>query len=151
MGELKEKIQEATVEAMRARSKDRLAALRLIKSEIKQIEVDQRISIDDAGVLNVLGKMVKQRRDSLQHFEKAGRDDLAKTENMEIGVISEFLPAQLSSTQIDSHVLDAISITEAGGMKDMGKVMGHLKSRLPDGVDMGLVSTLVKRKLSEDK
>ena len=148
---LKAKIQEATVKAMRARSKDRLGALRLIKAEIKQIEVDQRISIDDTGVLAVLGKMVKQRRDSLQHFEKAGRDDLAKTENLEIDVISEFLPAQLSATQIDSHVLDAISITKAGGMKDMGKVMGHLKSQLPGGVDMGLVSNLVKQKLSEDK
>ena len=150
MSDLKGRIQEATVKAMRARAKDQLAALRLINAEIKQIEVDKRTSIDDKGVLEVLTKMLKQRRDSLQHFEKAGRDDLAKTELLEIEIISEFMPPQLSSQQVEALVSEAIAKSEANGMKDMGKVMGHLKSQLSGSVDMGLVSTLVKQKLSGD-
>ena len=150
MSDLKERIQEATVKAMRARAKDQLAALRLINAEIKQIEVDKRTSIDDKGVLEVLTKMLKQRRDSLQHFEKAGRDDLAKTELLEIEIISEFMPPQLSSQQVEALVSEAIAKSEANGMKDMGKVMGHLKSQLSGSVDMGLVSTLVKQKLMGD-
>ena len=150
MSDLKGRIQEATVKAMRARAKDQLAALRLINAEIKQIEVDKRTSIDDKGVLEVLTKMLKQRRDSLQHFEKAGRDDLAKTELLEIEIISEFMPPQLSSQQVEALVSEAIAKSEANGMKDMGKVMGHLKSQLSGSVDMGLVSTLVKQKLIGD-
>ena len=150
MSDLKGRIQEATVKAMRARAKDQLAALRLINAEIKQIEVDKRTSIDDKGVLEVLTKMLKQRRDSLQHFEKAGRDDLAQTELLEIEIISEFMPPQLSSQQVEALVSEAIAISEANGMKDMGKVMGHLKSQLSGSVDMGLVSTLVKQKLIGD-
>ena len=150
MSDLKGRIQEATVKAMRARAKDQLAALRLINAEIKQIEVDNRTSIDDKGVLEVLTKMLKQRRDSLQHFEKAGRDDLAKTELLEIEIISEFMPPQLSSQQVEALVSEAIAKSEANGMKDMGKVMGHLKSQLSGSVDMGLVSTLVKQKLIGD-
>ena len=150
MSDLKGRIQEATVKAMRARAKDQLAALRLINAEIKQIEVDKRTSIDDKGVLEVLTKMLKQRRDSLQHFEKAGRDDLAKTELLEIEISSEFMPPQLSSQQVEALVSEAIAKSEANGMKDMGKVMGHLKSQLSGSVDMGLVSTLVKQKLIGD-
>ncbi len=152
MSDLKGRIQEDTVKAMRARAKERLAALRLINAEIKQIEVDQRTSIDDKGVVEILVKMLKQRRDSLQHYEKAGRDDLARTELLEIEIITEFMPSQLSSDQIETLVLEAIAISEAKGMKDMGKVMDHLKNQLSAGsVDMGLVSTLVKQKLSEDR
>ena len=152
MSDLKGRIQEDTVRAMRARAKERLAALRLINAEIKQIEVDKRISIDDKGVVEILAKMLKQRRDSLQHYEKAGRDDLAKTELLEIEIITEFMPSQLSSDQIETLVMEAIAISGAKGMQDMGKVMGHLKSQLSAGsVDMGLVSTLVKQKLSEDR
>ena len=152
MSDLKGRIQEDPVKAMRARAKERLAALRLINAEIKQIEVDQRISIDDKGVVEILAKMLKQRRDSLQLYEKAGRDDLAKTELLEIEIITEFMPSQLSSDQIETLVMEAIAISEAKGMQDMGKVMGHLKSQLSAGsVDMGLVSTLVKQKLSEDR
>ena len=152
MSDLKGRIQEDTVKAMRARAKERLAALRLINAEIKQIEVDQRTSIDDKGVVEILVKMLKQRRDSLQHYEKAGRDDLARTELLEIEIITEFMPSQLSSDQIETLVLEAIVISEAKGMKDMGKVMDHLKNQLSAGsVDMGLVSTLVKQKLSEDR
>ena len=152
MSDLKGRIQEDTVKAMRARAKERLAALRLINAEIKQIEVDQRISIDDKGVVEILAKMLKQRRDSLQHYEKAGRDDLAKKELLELEIITEFMPSQLSSDQIETLVMEAIAISEAKGMQDMGKVMGHLKSQLSAGsVDMGLVSTLVKQKLSEDR
>ncbi len=133
--------------AMRARDKARLQTIRLIQAEIKRIEVDERIEVDDARVLAVLDKMVKQRRDSAQQYSDAGRDELADQENYEIGVIQEFLPQQLSEDEIIALVDEAIAGVDAEGMQAMGPVMGVLKPKLQGRADMGRVSGLVKQRL----
>ncbi len=133
--------------AMRSKDKDRLAVLRLITAAIKQIEVDQRITLDDDQVISVLEKMLKQRRDSIEQFSKAGRDELVAQEASEIEIIQEYLPEQLSEDEINSLIDDAINATGAASMKDMGKVMGLLKSKLAGRADMGSVSKIIKSKL----
>jgi uncharacterized protein YqeY len=134
--------------AMKARDKERLATIRLIQSEFKRIEVDERIEIDDARALAVLDKMVKQRRDSAQQYADAGRDELAARENAEIAVLQEFMPTQLSETELSEMVEKAISETGATGMQGMGAVMGQLKPQLAGRADMGAVSKLVKARLA---
>lgn len=144
---LKDDIQAAMKAAMRAKDKPRLQTIRLIQAEFKRIEVDERIELDDARVLAVLDKMVKQRRDSAQQFEDAGRSELAEQENYEISVIQEFLPQQLSEAEIIALVDKAIASVDAEGMQAMGQVMGQLKPELQGRADMGKVSGLVKQRL----
>ena len=134
--------------AMKAGEKDRLAVIRLINAAIKQREVDERIQLDDAQVLSVLEKMLKQRRDSLSQFQAAGRTDLADKENYEIGVITAYLPAQLSTAEVDAIIAATIAEAGATGPKDMGKVMGLAKAKAAGKADMGKVSELIKAKLA---
>ncbi len=134
--------------AMKARDKPRLGALRLIMADFKRIEVDERIELDDKRVLVVLDKMTKQRKDSLKQFEEAGREDLAKQEALEIEVIAEFLPDQLSDDEVSGLITAAITETGAASMQDMGKVMAIVKPQIQGKADMGTVSGLVKALLS---
>ncbi len=145
---LKDRINEDTKAAMKARDKARLAVLRLIGAAIKQREVDSRTELDDAGVLAVLEKMVKQRRDSIAQYEKAGRDDLRQQEEYELTVIQEYLPRPLSEAEVAELVDAAVAEAGAASVKDMGKVMGLLKPRLAGRADMGQVSRLVRERLS---
>ena len=144
---LKNQITEDMKSAMKAGDKDRLKTVRLIMAAIKQVEVDQRTELDDAGVLSVLDKMVKQRRDSVEQFEKGGRDDLAAIEKAEIEVLEDYLPEQLSEAELAALVDEVIAATGAGGMRDMGKVMGQIKARAAGRADMGAVSATVKQRL----
>jgi len=148
MSELKAKITEDMKAAMRAQQKERLATIRLIQAAIKQKEVDDRIELDDAQVLAVLDKMVKQRRESIAQFEKASRDDLIAKEQSELEVIKDYLPEALSEEEVDAMIAEAIAATGAAEMKDMGKVMGQLKDKLQGRADMGAVSAKIKAKLS---
>lgn len=144
---LKNQITNAMKDAMRAKQKERLGTIRLILAEFKRIEVDERIELDDARILTVLDKMVKQRRDSIKQYEQAGRQELADVEIAEIDVIQEFLPAALSEDEINNLIKDAIAQTGAESMRDMGKVMGILKPRIQGRADAGAVSNLVKSQL----
>jgi len=144
---VKTEIESAVKDAMRARDKQRLGTLRLIMSEFKRIEVDERVELDDARVLTVLDKMTKQRRDSLEQFEKAGRTDLAEQESFELGVIAEYMPEALSEAEIESLVDAGVGDTGAASMQDMGKLMAVLRPQLQGRADMGLVSKLVKSRL----
>jgi uncharacterized protein YqeY len=134
--------------AMRAKDAARLSAIRLLLAAIKQREVDERIELDDANVLSVIEKMIKQRRESIAQFEKAARTDLADAEKAEVQVLSAYLPAQMSDAEIQREVDSTIFAAGASGPKDMGKVMALLKPRLAGKADMGKVSGLVKAKLS---
>jgi len=147
MSELKNRITEDVKSAMRSKDKERLGTLRLITAAIKQREVDERIELDDAAVLAVLDKMVKQRKDSIDQYTQAGRTELADKEQAEIVIIQEYLPAQLSDAEIDQLITDAIKATGASAMQDMGKVMGQLKPKLQGRADMGAVSGKIKAKL----
>jgi uncharacterized protein YqeY len=144
---LKNQITEDMKSAMKAGDKDRLKTVRLIMAAIKQVEVDQRVELDDAGVLSVLDKMVKQRRDSVTQFENGGRDDLAAIEKAEIEVLAEYLPEQLSAEELAALVDEVIAATGAEGMRDMGKVMGQIKAKAAGRADMGAVSATVKERL----
>ena len=145
---LRDSITAAMKAAMKARDKERLGTIRLIQAEFKRIEVDERIEVDDARALAVLDKMIKQRRDSADQYTKAGRDELAAQENFEIGVIQEFLPAQLSEAELSAMVDEAIAASDATGMQAMGAVMGQLKPQLQGRADIGAVSQLVKARLT---
>ena len=134
--------------AMKARDKARLGALRLILADFKRIEVDERVELDDERVLVILDKMIKQRKDSLKQFEDAGREDLASQEALEIAVIADFLPDQLSDDEVSDLVKAAIAETGASSMQDMGKVMAIVKPQVQGKADMGAVSGLVKAQLS---
>ena len=134
--------------AMKGGDKDRLGVIRLINAGIKQREVDERIMLDDAQVLSVLEKMLKQRRDSVSQFEAAGRTDLADKEKFEIGVIQHYMPAQMTAEEVDSAIAAAIAESGAASPKDMGKVMGIVKPKVAGRTDMGKLSELVKAKLS---
>ncbi len=133
--------------AMKAKDKPRLGTIRLIMAEFKRIEVDERIDIDDARALTVMDKMVKQRRDSADQYIKAQRQELADQELMEIGVIQEYLPSQLSEAELAELVDAAIASSDATGMAAMGSVMGTLKPQIQGRADAGAVSQLVKSKL----
>jgi len=145
---MKKQINDAMKDAMRAKDKPRLGAIRLIQAEIKRIEVDERIEIDDARILAILDKMVKQRRDSINQYETAGRQELADIEIAEINVIQDFLPAALSDAEIRAMVAAAVTETGASSMADMGKVMGILKPQIQGRADGGAVSGLVKAALN---
>ena len=145
---LKGQITEDMKSAMKAGDKDRLKVVRLMLSAVKQIEIDKRIEIDDDGVLAVLGKMVKQRRDSVEQFEKGGREDLAKIERDEIAILEQYLPAQLSAEELASLIDEAIKASGAGSIRDMGKVMGQIKAKAAGRADMGTVSAAVKERLN---
>jgi uncharacterized protein YqeY len=134
--------------AMRAKDAARLSTVRLLLAAIKQREVDERIELDDAAVVGVIEKMIKQRRESIVQFEKGARKDLADAEKAEVQVLSAYLPAQMGNAEIEKLVDSVISETGATGAKDMGKVMAALKPRLAGKADMGKVSGLVKTKLS---
>ncbi len=144
---LKDQIQDAMKTAMKSGDKERLAVIRLIMSAIKQVEVDERIEVDDSRALGILDKMVKQRRESISQFESGGRNDLAVKEQAEIDIIAEYLPKALSDAEIEDIINTAISQTGAESMKDMGKVMGMLKPKLQGRADMGAVSGLIKARL----
>ncbi|MDH5230030.1 MAG: GatB/YqeY domain-containing protein [Gammaproteobacteria bacterium] len=145
---LKERLQQAVKDAMKAREKERLGVIRLIMAAIKQREVDERIELDDTQILAVLEKMVKQRRESISQFELAGRDELAAKEAAEITIISEFQPEPLSDAEVDAAIEQALQSTGASAMKDMGKVMGVLQGQLKGRADMSLVSAKIKARLS---
>ncbi len=148
MSDLKQRINDSVKDAMRAKEKARLKTLRLITSAIKQIEVDKRIELDDDAVIAVLEKMLKQRKDSIEAFEKAARTELADIEKAEVLIIKEFMPEQMSDAEVDALIDEAIAATGASVMKDMGKVMGKLKTQLAGKADMGVVSGKIKAKLS---
>ena len=146
---LKDQITEDMKNAMRAKEVARLGAIRLLLAAIKQREVDERIVVDDAGVIATVEKMIKQRKDSISQFEKAGRDDLVAIEAGEMAILQAYLPAQLSDAEVDAAVAAAVSSTGAVGPQDMGKVIGALKAQLAGKADMGKVSALVKAALAK--
>ena len=146
--ELRARIQSDMKDALRAGDKQRLGTLRLAFSDIRKVEIDERIEVDDDRVLRILDKMTKQRRDSLAQYEKAQRQDLADQERFEIGVLAEFLPRQLDDTEIDILIAEVISQTGATSMQEMGKVMGIIKPRAQGKADLGNISRKVKEKLS---
>jgi uncharacterized protein YqeY len=148
MSDLQKQIQGAVVSAMKAGEKERLAIIRLMTSAMKQIEVDERIELDDARVIAILDKMVKQRRESIAQFKPAGRDDLVKQESYEIDIIQEFLPQALSEEEVDDIVNQAIEKTGAASIKDMGKVMGIVKPQIIGRADMGEISGRIKSLLT---
>ena len=148
MSDLKTQITDAMKTAMREKDKARLGVIRLMTSAMKQIEVDERIELDDARVLSILDKMLKQRRESIKQYEAAERQELADQEAFEITIIQGFMPAQLGDADIDAIIDDAVSSTGASSMKDMGKIMGIIKPKLAGRADMGAVSGKIKAKLS---
>ena len=145
---LKDRIADDTRSAMKARDRERLGALRLIGAAIKQREVDERITLDDAAVVAVLEKMLKQRRDSVSQYQAAGRDDLAAKETFEMEVIGRYMPEALDEAAIEAQVDAAIAEAGASSVKDMGKVMGLLKGRLQGRADMAAVSGKVRERLN---
>jgi len=148
MSELKNQIIADMKSAMKAKDSATLKAVRMIVEAIKQKEVDTREDLDDQGILAVIQKMVKQRKDSIDQFTQAGRDDLVSVEEAELKVINLYMPKQLSESEIESVVDQVISQTGASGMQDMGKLMGVLKAELSGKADMGTVSKIIKSKLS---
>ena len=148
MSELKNTIGAATRAAMRARDRRRLGALRLVNADIKRVEVDERRELADADVLQVLARMLKQRRDSLRQYQDAGREDLADQEQFEIDLIDEFMPQAASDEDIAKAIDEAVANVGATSMRDMGKVMGALRGSLQGRADMGRISGLVKGRLA---
>jgi uncharacterized protein YqeY len=145
---LRDQLNEDMKSAMKAREAEKLAAIRLLLSEVKRREVDERVTLDDAGVISVVEKMIKQRKDSISQFEKAARQDLADKEKFEVGILEAYLPQQLSAGEIDAIIAEAVAATGAKGAADMGKVMGVVKPKLAGRADMGKVSALVKARLA---
>ena len=148
MSQLKKRITDDMKLAMKAKDKQALKAVRMILGAIKQKEVDDRIELDDAQVMAVIQKMVKQRKDSISQFAEAGRTDLVEIEEAELVIINSYMPEQLSDEEVAAVVEKAITDSGADSMKDMGKLMGMLKSQLDGKADMGLVSRFIKDKLS---
>ena len=144
---LKERITEDMKAAMRAQEKERLGVIRMITSAIKQREVDERITLDDAQVISVLEKMIKQRKESQVQFQAGHRADLADKEGAEITLLQTYLPAQLSDAELDALIQDAITASGAASVKDMGKVMGIIKGKAQGRADMGAVGAKIKAKL----
>lgn len=145
---LKHRITEDMKAAMRAKDASRLSAIRMLLAAIKQREVDERVELDDPEVMSVIEKMLKQRRDSISQFESGGRRDLADKEKFEFNVLQGYMPQPLSQAEVAAAVDAAIAATGAAGVRDMGKVMAHLKSSLTGRADMGKVSGLVRARLS---
>jgi len=148
MSQLKQLITNDMKLALKAQDKSALKAIRMILGAIKQKEIDERINLDDTQVMAVIQKMVKQRKDSISQFSDAGRTDLVEVEEAELSIINNYMPKQLSEAEIEAAVDKAISDSGADSMKDMGKLMGILKGQLDGQADMGLVSQLIKSKLS---
>lgn len=148
MPTLKERITEDMKAAMRARETDRLGAIRMLTAAIKQKEVDERVELDDAGVVSIVDKLLKQRKDSIDAFQKAGRQDLADKEQAEVVVLQAYLPARLSADEVAAEVKAIVAELGAKGPGDMGKVMGAVKQRLAGKADMGQVSAAVKAALA---
>ncbi len=148
MSELKQRLSDEMKAAMRAKEKARLGTIRMILAELKRIEVDERIELDDARVLATLDKMQKQRRDSIEQFNAASRDDLADIEQQELLVIKEFLPQPLTEAELTSIVNTAVADSGAQGMQEMGKVMALVKPQVQGRADMGAISQLVKNRLN---
>jgi uncharacterized protein YqeY len=144
---LKERLTEDMKSAMRGAEKERLSTIRMVQAAIKQREVDERITLDDAQVLAVLEKMIKQRRESIAQFEQGGRADLVAKERAEIELLKTYLPAPLSPAELDALITDAIAASGATSVKDMGKVMGIVKSKAAGRADMGAVSARIKAAL----
>ncbi|WP_308417084.1 GatB/YqeY domain-containing protein [Thiolapillus brandeum] len=145
---LKQRITDDMKAAMKSGDKARLGVIRLILAAVKQVEVDERIELDDERLLSLLDKMVKQRRDSISQYESAGRTELAEQEKFEIGIIQDYLPQQLTEEEIAALIDEALAATGAASMKDMGKLMGWLKPKLQGRADMGAVSASIKQKLA---
>jgi len=145
---LKDRITEDMKQAMRARESARLSAIRLLLAAIKQREVDERITLDDAQVISVVDKMIKQRRESIAQYEKAARQDLVDAESFELQVLQGYLPQQLSDAEVDAIVAAGIAEAGAKAMADMGKVMNVIRPKLAGRADMGKVSALVKSRLA---
>jgi uncharacterized protein len=145
---LRDQVTEDMKAAMKAREAEKLGAIRLLLAAVKQREVDERITLDDAAVVAVVEKMIKQRKDSIAQYEKAARQDLADKEKFEIGVLQAYLPQQLGAAEIDAVIAEAVASTGAKSAADMGKVMAVVKPKLAGRADMGKVSGLVKTKLS---
>ena len=148
MSALKQQITDAMKAAMRAKEKERLGTIRMILAELKRVEVDERIELDDARVLVILDKMSKQRRDSITQYDDAGRTDLADVERRELEVIKTFLPQPLTEQELADLVSAAISESGAQSMQEMGKVMAIVKPQVQGRADMGAVSKLVKEQLA---
>ena len=148
MSALKQRLVDDMKSAMRAKEKDRLLTIRTILAAIKQQEVDTREDVDEAGVLAILDKQSKQRRESIAQFTKASRDDLVAQEELELGFIQEYLPEPLSDDEVQSLIKEAIDATGAESMKDMGKVMAHIKPKAQGRADMGKISGLIKAALN---
>jgi uncharacterized protein YqeY len=145
---LRDRVNEDVKAAMKAREAERLGTLRLLTAAMKQREVDERITLDDAGVIGVIEKMLKQRRDSVAQYEQAGRQDLADAEKREMAVLQSYLPQQLSEAEISAVVAEAVAASGAAAPADMGKVMAIVKPKVAGRADMGRVSALVKAKLA---
>ena len=145
---LKDQITEDMKTAMRAKDSERLGTIRLLQAAMKQKEVDERITLDDAGVIAIVDKLIKQRKDSIAAFEGAGRQDLADKEKAEMAVLQVYLPARLSAEEVATEVKAIVAELGAKGPGDMGKVMGAVKTRLAGKADMGEVSAAVKAALA---
>jgi len=145
---LKTRITEDMKSAMRAKETLRLGTIRLLLAAIKQREIDERIELDDAAVSGIIEKLIKQRRDSISQFQTAGRQDLVDAEQAELAILQAYLPEPLSPAEVDAAVTAAVAESGASSVKDMGKVMGLLKTRLAGRADMGQVSALIKAKLA---
>ena len=148
MANLKQQIQEDMKNAMRAKDQRRLDTIRLILAAVKQIEVDERIEVDDARLLAILDKLLKQRRDSIAQYETAGRHDLVEQESYEMTVIQSYMPAQLNAEEIENLINEAINTVAASSAKDMGKVMAELKPKIQGRADVAAVSAKVKERLN---
>ena len=146
---LKDRITEDMKDAMRAKQSERLLAIRMLLAACKQKEVDERIVLDDAAVIGIVDKLIKQRKDSVAAFAQAGRSDLVDKENAEIRVLEAYLPQRLDAAQIDAEVARIVAATDASGPGDMGKVMGAAKAQLAGKADMGMVSAAVKKALAK--
>ena len=144
---LKDRITDDMKAAMRAKDADRLSTIRMLLAAIKQREVDERITLDDAAVVAIVDKLIKQRKDAISQFAQAGRQDLVDKESAEVPVLEAYLPARLDAAQIDAQVAELVAELDATGPADMGKVMGAAKQRFTGQADMGLVSAAVKRAL----
>jgi uncharacterized protein YqeY len=148
MSDLKNRLTQAMKEAMRAQDKPRLGTLRMALAALKQVEVDERIELDDARVLAILDKQIKQREDAASQYLAAKRNDLAEIEQLEITVLREFMPTPLTDTEIDALIEQAMASTGAASIRDMGRIMAELKPQLQGRADMGAVSSRIKTRLS---
>jgi len=146
--DLKDRIGDDMKAAMRAKDEARLGTIRMLRAAIQRREVDERIQLDDAAVIAVVQKQIKQCQDSIEQFEKGGRQDLADKEKASVEILNAYLPAQLSDTELDALISEAIDASGAVSMRDMGKVIGALKARVQGRADMGAVSARVKERLS---